>query len=296
MYYVITKNHITISIFLAIFFTFSIIYCNSYAKENSSWGLSFGEPNTTPRGNVSQEELDNYDAHYVGNTNEKCVYLTFDAGYEAGFTNTILDVLKKHNIHAAFFVVGPYIKSNPEIVKKMVDEGHIVGNHTNTHPNMSKLSTFEDYTKEMKPVEELFLNTTGKEIDKFYRPPQGVFSFKNLEDAQNYGYTTVFWSLAHVDWNTNNQPSHEKALSTLLGRVHNGSIILLHVTSKTNSEILDEFITNLKNQGYTFKTLDEIKKKGSLLSFFYLNPLYISRIIPASSTFNIPSLFISPTE
>lgn len=140
----------------------------------------------------------------------------------------------------------------------MCDEGHIVANHTLTHPDMSKMSTFEDFKAQIIPNEEKYKAITGQEMKKYYRPPQGIYNTQNLEDAQNLGYTTVFWSVAYVDWEQNNQPSHEKAMSTLLKRVHNGAIILLHSTSKTNMEILDELITTLKNQGYTFASLDEL--------------------------------------
>ena len=147
---------------------------------------------------------------------------------------------------------------NPDLIKRMNDEGHIVANHTLTHPNMSKMSTFEDFKAQIIPNEEKFKSITGQDMKKYYRPPQGIYNTQNLEDAKNLGYTTVFWSVAYVDWERDNQPSHEKAMSTLMKRVHNGAIVLLHSTSKTNMEILDEFLTTLENDGYTFGTLDEL--------------------------------------
>ena len=259
MYYIITKKNLIISLMVIVLISTFTISCIVFASSsNTSWGLSFSTANEPPRGNATQEDLLKYDAYFVGDTTKKEIYLTFDVGYEAGYTESILDTLKKHNVKAAFFIVGNYFSSNPDTVKRMCDEGHIVANHTLTHPDMSKMSTFEDFKAQIIPNEEKYKAITGQEMKKYYRPPQGIYNTQNLEDAQNLGYTTVFWSVAYVDWEQNNQPSHEKAMSTLLKRVHNGAIILLHSTSKTNSEILDEFITTLKEEGYTFASLDEL--------------------------------------
>ena len=140
----------------------------------------------------------------------------------------------------------------------MVDEGHIIGNHTNTHPNMSKMSTMEDFKAEIEPVEKLYKEITGEEMKKFYRPPQGVYSELNLQMAKELGYKTIFWSLAYVDWYQDKQPSKDEAFNKLIPRLHNGAVILLHSTSKTNAEILDELIQKIKSEGYEFSTLDEL--------------------------------------
>lgn len=265
MYYIITKRKIAIMFGLICVLSVFTISCMLFAASDS-WGLSFGEANTTPRGNSSKEELTKYNAYYIGDENSKDMYLTFDVGYEAGYTENILDTLKKHNVKAAFFIVGNYFDSNPEIIKRMADEGHIVANHTLTHPNMSKMSTFDDFKAQMLPNEEKYMNITGKELKKYYRPPQGLYNTQNLQDAKNLDYTTVFWSVAYVDWEKDNQPSHEKAMSTLMKRIHGGAIILLHSTSKTNMEILDEFITKCENLGYSFKTLDDLTQNNAPLS------------------------------
>lgn len=258
MYYIITRKKLILSFSILLILCICGISCYVMASNTTSWGLSFSNPNEVPRGNATAEELAKYNAYFTGNTDEKKIYLTFDVGYEAGYTNSILDTLKKHDVKAAFFIVGNFFDSDPDTVKRMDDEGHIVANHTLTHPDMSKMSTFEDFKAQVVPNEEKYKNITGKEMKKYYRPPQGIYNTQNLQDAQNLGYTTVFWSVAYVDWERDNQPSHEKAMSTLMKRVHNGAIVLLHSTSKTNMEILDEFLTTLENEGYTFGTLDEL--------------------------------------
>lgn len=224
----------------------------------SDWGLSFGTSNTPPRGNVSAQELLDYNAFFIGDTSSKTIYLTFDAGYENGYTSQILDVLKKHGVSAAFFLVSHYIKTNPELVLRMAEEGHIVANHTATHPDMSKISDIESLSAELEPVETLYKEITGNELTKLYRPPQGKFNKANLENAAALGYTTLFWSLAYADWDTKNQPSKAYATEKLNSRIHNGAVVLLHSTSATNAAILDTLLTEWKEQGYVF---------GSVLDF-----------------------------
>lgn len=224
----------------------------------SSWGLSFSKEGQTPSGPASIQQLQALDAAFVGNTEEKVLYLTFDAGYENGYTEQILDVLKKQNVKAAFFLVGDYLERNGDLVRRMVEEGHIVGNHTASHPDMSKISDKDGFAKELKEVEDLFREITGKELPKFYRPPQGIYSQSNLEHAQALGYKTVFWSLAYADWDNNKQPTRDYAFSKLMPRTHNGAVILLHATSKTNADILDELLTTWKNQGYRFDTVERL--------------------------------------
>ncbi len=258
MYYIVTRKKILLAFIIFVALCVCGISSFTFASNTTSWGLSFNTPNEVPRGNASAEELLKYNAYFTGNTQEKNIYLTFDVGYEAGYTNSILDTLKKHNVKAAFFIVGNVFDSEPELIKRMNDEGHIVANHTLTHPNMSKMSTFEDFKAQILPNEEKFKNITCQEMKKYYRPPQGIYNTQNLKDAQELGYTTVFWSVAYVDWERDNQSTHEKAMNTLMKRVHNGAIILLHSTSKTNMEILDEFLTNLESQGYSFLSLDAL--------------------------------------
>lgn len=228
------------------------------AVETGSWGLSFRSEGQAPVGNASKEALSGFDAAYLGDTSEPVIYLTFDAGYENGCTAQILDVLKAHQVPAAFFLVGNYIERNPDLVRRMVEEGHIVGNHTAHHYDMSKIGDFDTFSQELKELEDLFRDCTGKELSKYYRPPQGIYSQENLEMAQKLGYRTVFWSLAYVDWNNDSQPTREEALSKLIPRIHNGAVVLLHSTSKTNAEILDELLTKWEELGYRFGTVEEL--------------------------------------
>ena len=223
-----------------------------------NWGLSFPAEGEPPVGNATAEELAKYDAYYIGDTSRKVLYLTFDCGYENGYTEQILDALKKHSAPAAFFVVGHMIESAPDIVKRMAAEGHIVGNHTFHHPDMSAISRKDAFQTELDSLAELYKETTGEELSRFYRPPQGKYSEENLKQAQELGYKTVFWSLAYVDWNTDDQPTAEQAFSKLLPRIHDGAIVLLHSTSRTNAEILDELLTKWEEMGYTFQSLNEL--------------------------------------
>lgn len=256
--------------------------------EVTNWGLSFNKEGEPPVGNASASELSQYEAWYVGDTGKKTIYLTFDAGYENGYTAEILDTLKQHKVPAAFFLVGTYIRDNPELVKRMASEGYIVGNHSMNHRDMSAVSDEAVFQKELAEVEMAYQSalddgtgaasagatdeTTGDSSDKgktgekkvkmpkYYRPPEGKFSPQNLEMAKKLGYKTIFWSLAYVDWNTDRQPTREEALNTLLPRTHNGAVVLLHSTSKTNAKVLGELIERWKTEGYQFGTLDELTK------------------------------------
>lgn len=226
--------------------------------ETGSWGLSFRTEGQSPIGPANGATLARYDAAYLGNTNEKVLYLTFDAGYENGCTAKILDILQKHNVPATFFLVGNYLETNPDLVRRMVAEGHTVGNHTMHHPDMSKISDIVEFQKELEDLEALYLKITGQKMEKYYRPPQGLYSEENLKMAQKLGYKTVFWSLAYVDWNNENQPTKDYAFAKLLPRTHNGAVILLHSTSETNATILDELLTKWQEMGYRFAPISQL--------------------------------------
>ena len=229
--------------------------------QTGAWGLSFRTEGAPPVGNAGSAQLQQYDAAFLGDPGEKVIYLTFDAGYENGSTEKILDTLKKHEVPAAFFLVGNYIQQNADLVRRMAREGHTVGNHTMHHPDMSKISDRDAFQKELADLEVLYKEVTGEDLPKYYRPPQGTYSEENLKMAKELGYKTVFWSLAYVDWNNDKQPTKEQAFSKLLPRIHNGAVVLLHSTSSTNAEILDELLTKWKDMGYTFGTVEELFAK-----------------------------------
>ncbi len=230
----------------------------SASAQSASWGLSFQEEGKRPAGNATINDLKQYNAYYASDTDEKILYLTFDAGYENGNTPAILDALKKHQAPAVFFAVGNFIKDNPDLIKRMITEGHIVGNHTMTHPDMSQISSMESFQKELEGVEELYTSVTGEPMTKFYRPPRGVYSTENLSMAKGLGYSTFFWSLAYVDWIQDQQPSKEEAFQKLIPRIHPGAIVLLHNTSSTNAAILDELLTKWEEMGYQFHSIKEL--------------------------------------
>ncbi len=228
------------------------------AIPTGSWGLSFRQEGTPPIGNAGVDQLKKYDAVYLGDTQKKVLYLTFDAGYENGCTEKILDTLKKHDVKAAFFLVGGYIQRNADLVRRMAAEGHTVGNHTMHHYDMSKIADKDTFSKELEETAKLYEQAVGAPMPKFYRPPQGIYSEENLVHARELGYKTVFWSLAYVDWKNDSQPTREAAFAKLLPRTHPGAVVLLHSTSQTNAGILDELLTKWKEMGYEFGQISDL--------------------------------------
>ena len=218
------------------------------------------------RGGGEQPELPSefsfirdHECYYLGTDGGRTVYLTFDAGYNNGNIEKVLDTLAAHSAHGAFFVVSNLIKSEPELVTRMADEGHLVCNHTMRHKDMRTLS--EDVFKdELLSVEKLYAETTGHTLAKYFRPPRGEFNEENLTWAESLGYKTVLWSVAYADWDNGNQPDVEKSLALLKDRVHPGAIILLHPTSATNAALLDAFLTYLEDSGYSFGSLNDLSR------------------------------------
>ncbi len=247
---------IVTALVLAVVLSTGLIFGNTLAT--GAWGLSFRAQGEAPVGPAGTAQLARFDAAYLGKTDEKVLYLTFDAGYENGCTAKILDILKKHQVPAAFFLTGNYFDSHPDLVRRMVTEGHTVGNHTMHHPDMSKIATLEAFQKELEDLEQKYEEVIGEKMPKFYRPPRGVYSEENLKMAQSLGYKTVFWSLAYVDWNNDAQPTVKQAFEKLLPRTHNGAVVLLHSTSATNAEILDDLLTQWERMGYRFAPISEL--------------------------------------
>lgn len=233
----------------------SKIDANSLSNEKIAWWFKPNKEHVTPEINLKLNfDLNKYDAHYVGDTSKKVLYLTFDEGYENGYTPKILDILKANDVKAIFFVTSPYVKDNPDIIKRMVDEGHIVGNHTNHHPSMPDVTGSEEkFNNEFADVESKFKEITGKDMPLYFRPPMGEYSEKSLAMTKNLGYKTLFWSFAYHDWDINKQPDPVKAKDTIMNGLHNGSILLIHAVSKTNTEILDSVLKEAKAQGYEFQ-------------------------------------------
>lgn len=232
----------------------AIVAIPSFARksESQNWYFSSKSQNERPGLPAIEESL----GKGIGK-DEKVLYLTFDAGYENGNVEKTVEILKEHKISGAFFILKHFAVENPELCKKMVENNNLVCNHTANHPNITTLSE-EKIASEIKEMEDAYRKATGLELAKFFRPPEGAYNTESLKAIQSLGYRTVFWSLAWADWDNNNQKSPEYAMQKLTSRVHNGAIILLHPTSKTNTEILGDFIEQMKAQGYRFGSLEEL--------------------------------------
>lgn len=225
-------------------------------KESYSWYYRPNSEHQTP--SVSEDVqtmLASNDAFYVLPNNDQKIYLTFDEGYENGYSGQILDILKANNVRAAFFITGHYLKSQPDLVKRMKSEGHLVCNHTLNHPDLSTVSQ-EKFEQEITSLENSFRELTGLEMDKYLRPPMGNYSPTSLGYAREMGYRTVFWSMAFKDWDVSNQPGAEYSYQHVINNIHPGAVILLHAVSQSNTEALDRIIKDLTAQGYTFALFD----------------------------------------
>ncbi|WP_409304373.1 delta-lactam-biosynthetic de-N-acetylase [Peribacillus sp. SCS-155] len=249
-----------LSILISILLLSLIVNNPAFAAPNTpyNWGFKRGQ-NGQPA--EAGAELDNmlkkYDAIYKGDTTKKEIYLTFDNGYENGYTAGILNVLKKHKVPAAFFVTGHYLESAPELVKRMVNEGHIVGNHSWHHPDMSRTTDMK-IKQELEMVRKKTQELTGQKTMNYLRPPRGVFSERTMEVAKQEGYLHIFWSLAFKDWEVDRQKGAQYSYEQVMKQIHPGAVILLHTVSKDNADAIDSIIRDLKKQGYVFKSLDDL--------------------------------------
>ncbi|MDD6033338.1 MAG: polysaccharide deacetylase family protein [Oscillospiraceae bacterium] len=229
---------------------------SSLSNQKQGWGQGVQvDAANRPLGSLSfQEKYGKYDALFIGE-DEKVVYLTFDEGYENGYTPQILDTLKEKNVKAVFFVTLDYVKSQPELIRRMIDEGHVIGNHSAKHPSFPDV-TMERCEQEIRDVEQYLADNFGYTGMNLFRPPAGEFSERVLAQMQSLGYKTVFWSYAYKDWDPNNQMGADKALAKVNGALHNGAIYLLHAVSCDNAEILDDFIDHARSEGYEFKLFE----------------------------------------
>ena len=235
-----------------------IFYSFSDEDELNWYYVGRGKGNIAEAPKESSNFLKENSAYYLGDTSKKILYLTFDEGYENGHTGKILDILKENQVPAAFFVVKPYITQQPELIKRMVNEGHIVGNHSVHHPSMAQIHDKEKYAAELKGVEDAYKEIVGEDMPKFFRPPMGKYSKESLQKTKDLGYKTIFWSFAYKDWLVNNQPSENYAIEKINKGAHPGSIMLLHAVSETNTKVLDSVIKTLKSEGYEFKSLNDL--------------------------------------
>ncbi len=227
------------------------------SNDKIAWGLKKvkGEKPEVPESIT--KTLSEFDGVYLSKSGGKNLYLTFDEGYENGYTGQILDVLKKTQTPAAFFITGDYLKNEAELVKRMVDEGHIVGNHTQNHPSMPEVPDVTTLAKEITGLDEQFFALTGQHM-RYLRPPKGEFSEKTLAVSKDLGYKSVFWSFAYADWEKDKVNGAQYAYDHVMPYLHDGAILLLHAVSKDNADALEQIITDAKAAGYTFKSLDEL--------------------------------------
>ncbi len=237
------------------------------STEPHNWYCVRVPGNLQPKCDPSVAFIESYDGYYIDHGHgdadaDKVVYLTFDAGYENGNVSKVLDVLRSERVKGAFFVLSHLIESETELVKRMANDGHLVCNHTASHKDMTKIHDKGAFAAELSTLEKIYSDKTGKELARYYRPPQGRFSEENLKFAKELGYKTVFWSFAYADWDNDHQMSPVAAQKKILDNVHNGAVLLLHPTSVTNALILRNVIKALRAQGYRFGTLDELTQKS----------------------------------
>lgn len=251
------------SIIILFFLVIASIQGVAEANNSYGWGFKKNDQHKIPDVGRYRTILDTYDAYYADKSGEKVIYLTFDNGYEQGYTGKILDVLKKNDVPATFFVTGHYVKSEPELVKRMADEGHIIGNHTNHHPDLTTISK-DTMKKELRDLEKAVAAVSSQKEMKYLRPPKGTFNEQTLNWANELGYIHIFWSLAFIDWNTDKQSGWKYAYEQMMEQIHPGAIALLHTVSSDNAEALSHVITSLKKEGYSFRSLDELVMKDMM--------------------------------
>jgi peptidoglycan-N-acetylmuramic acid deacetylase len=230
---------------------------SGYSNDKLSWYFIKHTDHHQPPGCDDTVDITPFGGYYLGDTSHKYIYLTFDEGYENGYTGQILDTLKEKGVTAAFFCVGTYIRDDPDLVMRMVNEGHIVGSHTETHRSLPDLTDAE-VLDELYTTAGRFKELTGKDMPAFLRPPSGEYSERVLALTHAAGYKTIFWSYAYVDWEIDNQPGPDTAYNNVMDYLHNGEILLLHAVSSSSAEALPRIIDSVRGQGYEFKTLYDL--------------------------------------
>jgi peptidoglycan-N-acetylmuramic acid deacetylase len=230
---------------------------SSLSNKGSGWGFKRIKGSEPEIFDSTKELFKKYDTYYMDQTKPKALYLTFDEGYENGYTGQILDTLKKCNVPAAFFITEPYLRQEQDLIRRMLDEGHTVGNHTVHHPNMPRLGSAKKVEEELSTLNAQFKEVYGQDM-KYMRPPEGEYSEKVLAVAKDLGYKTIFWSFAYRDWDPNNQKSADYAFEQVTPYLHDGAILLLHAVSRDNAQALERIINYAKEQGYEFRSLDQL--------------------------------------
>ena len=250
----------------ACFCIISLCYTSTSAKSQEfSWYCTRNKEHKQPIADANMRFVENYNGYYIDhkhsdNNEHKVIYLTFDAGYENGNIEKILNVLKEENVNAAFFVLSNLLEKNPELIQRMEKEGHTVCNHTSKHPDITKFNNINDLKLELTSLEDRYFEITGKQMAKYFRPPEGKFNEQSMAYLNELGYKTIFWSFAYADWDNNSQMSAEAAKKKIFDNIHNGEIMLLHPTSSTNALIMRDIIRQVRAEGYSFGTLDELTK------------------------------------
>lgn len=231
---------------------------STLSNKKIGWGIKRNDNHTQPDlGTENKNLIEKYNGIAMGNNDDKNIYLTFDLGYEAGYTAKILDDLKEKNVKATFFITAHYLNTANDLVKRMIDEGHIVGNHTVNHKSMPEISD-DEIKKELMDLNQAVYEKFGYEM-KYMRPPKGEYSERTLSLTENLGFKTVMWSFAYVDWIDDKQPAKDEAMKKIISNLHNGEIMLLHATSKTNSEIMADMVDEIRKEGFEIKSLDEFR-------------------------------------
>lgn len=231
---------------------------STLSNKKIGWGIKRNDNHTQPDlGTENKNLIEKYNGIAMGNNDDKNIYLTFDLGYEAGYTAKILDDLKEKNVKATFFITAHYLNTANDLVKRMIDEGHIVGNHTVNHKSMPEISD-DEIKKELMDLNQAVYEKFRYEM-KYMRPPKGEYSERTLSLTENLGFKTVMWSFAYVDWIDDKQPAKDEAMKKIISNLHNGEIMLLHATSKTNSEIMADMVDEIRKEGFEIKSLDEFR-------------------------------------
>lgn len=256
--------------FISFFLFINLMFPSESFSASYGWGYKKNYENKAPDIGKYAQMIDGYNAYYMDDSGDKVVYFTFDNGYEMGYTEKILDILKKEEVPATFFLTGHYVDEEPELVKRMIDDGHIIGNHSNNHPDFTTIPK-EKMKVELDTLEEKVRKIAKQDEFQYFRPPRGTFNEQTLAHLDELGYVHVFWSVAFKDWIADEEKGWRYAYDQIMKQIHPGAIILLHTVSPDNANALEKVIQDLKQQGYSFKSLDDLMLKKTLPEILFIN-------------------------